>query len=101
MSTIQSLLHLKSGVSYIENNTLVITGELIKAPAFRHSNHIVVDEAEGYAANCVWINRTVLVASGYPQTRERIASAGYHTIALDVSEFRKLDGGLSCLSLRF
>ena len=96
-----SFLHLKSGVSYIENNNLVITGEFIRAPEFEHFNHIVVDETEGYAANCVWINDTVLVASGYPRTHAKIESAGYDTIALDVSEFKKLDGGLSCLSLRF
>ena len=98
---LKSFLHLKSGVSYIENNNLVITGEFINAPEFEHFNHIAVDEAEGYAANCVWINGTVLVASGYPRMRAKIESAGYDTIALDVSEFKKLDGGLSCLSLRF
>ncbi len=96
-----TFLHLKSGVSYIENNNLVVTGEFIKAPEFEHFNHITVDEAEGYAANCVWINGTVLVASGYPQMRAKIESEGYETIALNVSEFKKLDGGLSCLSLRF
>jgi len=94
-------LHLKSGVSCIENNNLVITGEFIKAPEFEHFNHIAVDSTEGYAANCVWINGTVLVASGYPRMRTEIESAGYDTLALDVSEFKKLDGGLSCLSLRF
>lgn len=98
---LKSFLHLKSGVSYIENNNLVITGEFINAPEFEHFNHIAVDEAEGYAANCVWINGTVLVASGYPRIRAKIESAGYDTIAVDVSEFEKLDGGLSCLSLRF
>ena len=101
MVPLMSFLHLKSGVSYIENNNLVITGEFIKAPEFEHFHHIAVDEAEGYAANCVWINGTVLVASGYPRMRAKIESAGYDTIALDVSEFKKLDGGLSCLSLRF
>jgi len=98
---LKSFLHLKSGVSYIENNNLVITGEFIKAPEFAHFNHIAVDETEGYAANCIWINGTVLVAAGYPRMRAKIESAGYDTIALDVSEFKKLDGGLSCLSLRF
>jgi dimethylargininase len=62
---------------------------------------IPVDEDEQYAANCLWLNGTVLVASGYPKTRQAIEAHGYKTIALDVSEYRKLDGGLSCLSLRF
>jgi dimethylargininase len=43
----------------------------------------------------------VLVAKGYPKTKKLIEQAGYKTIELGMSEFRKLDGGLSCLSLRF
>ncbi|RKY60220.1 MAG: N(G),N(G)-dimethylarginine dimethylaminohydrolase, partial [Candidatus Neomarinimicrobiota bacterium] len=53
------------------------------------------------AANCVWINDKVLIPKGYPITRQKITDAGYPVIEVDVSEFRKLDGGLSCLSLRF
>ena len=98
---LDTFLHLKSGISYIENDNLVITGEFLNSPEFKPFNQIVVEEEESYAANCVWMNGTVLVASGYPRMRAKIESAGYDTIALDVSEFRKLDGGLSCLSLRF
>jgi len=47
------------------------------------------------------VNSTVLVPAGFPRTLAEIKQAGYHTLTLDVSEFRKLDGGLSCLSLRF
>ena len=46
-------------------------------------------------------NDRVLVAKGFPKTKEKIEKLGYNTIEIDVSEFRKLDGGLSCLSLRF
>jgi len=94
-------LHLKSSVSYLENNNMVITGELCARPEFAAFDHIEIDASEAYAANCVWINNRVLVASGYPETRKKIAAQGYQVIELDVSEFRKLDGGLSCLSLRF
>ena len=94
-------LHLKSSVSYLENNRLVITGELCDKPAFTEFDRIEIDADEAYAANCVWINNRVLVASGYPKTSQLIADLGYQVIELDVSEFRKLDGGLSCLSLRF
>ena len=62
---------------------------------------LVVPEDEAYAANCIWVNGTVLVPAGYPTVLARIQEAGYRTITVDVSEFRKLDGGLSCLSLRF
>ena len=94
-------LHLKSSVSYLESNRMVITGELCAKPEFAEFDHIEIDADEAYAANCVWINNRVLVASGYPKTSKKIADFGYQVIELDVSEFRKLDGGLSCLSLRF
>ena len=95
------MLHLKSGLSYLEQNKLLISGEFIHHPAFENFQKIEVDPDEGYAANSLWVNSTVLVPEGFPKTREKIEQAGYRTKVLDVSEFRKLDGGLSCLSLRF
>ncbi len=98
---LEKFLHLKSGVAYLEDNNMVVTGEFTDNDAFRKYNLLKVDDKEGYAANCLWINDFVLVAKGFPTTKELIEYAGYKTIELDVSEFRKLDGGLSCLSLRF
>jgi dimethylargininase len=60
-----------------------------------------VPDDESYAANSLWINGKVLVPEGFPKVKSKIEKAGYKTIALDVSEFIKVDGGLSCLSLRF
>ncbi|MFZ0280755.1 MAG: arginine deiminase family protein [Bacteroidales bacterium] len=98
---LKQILHLKTGVSYIENNNFLVSGELIDHREFAGFNRIIVDRTEAYASNSVWINGRVLVPQGYPKTRHQIEEAGYETIILDVSEFRKLDGGLSCLSLRF
>jgi len=94
-------LHLKSGVAYLENNTMLVAGEFRARHEFRNYKLIPVDDDELYAANALWLNGTVLVAAGYPKTERAIRAAGYETVVLDVSEFRKLDGGLSCLSLRF
>ncbi len=101
MVPLKDMLHLKSGLSYLEQNNLLISGEFVNHPAFAEFNKIEVDPDEAYAANSLWINSTVLVPAGYPLTRAKIEQAGYPTLSLDVSEFRKLDGGLSCLSLRF
>jgi dimethylargininase len=60
-----------------------------------------VPRDERYAANALRVNERVIIAEGYPRTREAIESLGYDTIALEMSEYRKLDGGLSCLSLRW
>ena len=98
---LSNMIHLKSGVAYLENNNLVVTGEFINKPEFKKFNLIKIDDDESYAANCVWINDYVLVAKGYPKAKKSIEQAGYKTIELSMSEFRKLDGGISCLSLRF
>lgn len=97
----EKFLHLKTGLSYLENNHLLISGEFIGRPGFDSFRQIRVDEAEGYAANSIWVNDNVLVPAGFPRTQEAIAACGYRTLEVKVSEFRKLDGGLSCLSLRF
>ncbi len=101
MVPLKEMLHLKSGLSYLEQNHLLITGEFINHPAYTDFQKIEVDPDESYAANSLWVNSTVLVPAGFPRTIEKIEQAGYRTKVLDVSEFRKLDGGLSCLSLRF
>ncbi len=97
----KEMLHLKTGLSYLENNNLLITGEFLGKSEFEKFNQIIVDGQEAYAANSVWINGYVLVPAGYPQTSQKIADLGYQIIELEMSEFQKLDGGLSCLSLRF
>jgi dimethylargininase len=98
---VKKALHLKSGVSYLENNNMLVCGEFINKKDFERYNRIIVDEDESYAANSLWVNGKVMVPEGFPKTRQKIEKAGYETISLNVSEFRKLDGGLSCLSLRF
>jgi dimethylargininase len=95
------VLHLKTGVSYLESDNLLACGEFLSKPEFQQYNLLQVDPEETYAANSVWVNETVLVPEGFPKTSSLIASAGYKVREVDVSEFQKLDGGLSCLSLRF
>jgi dimethylargininase len=68
---------------------------------FRGYDLIVVNRQEQYAANCVRVNEQVLLAAGYPELKKSLSKLGYQTIALEMSEFQKMDGGLSCLSLRF
>lgn len=97
----KDVLHLKTGVAYLENNNLLAVEAFITKPEFSQFDILKVDDDEAYAANSIWVNGIIIVPDGYPKTLEAIKSAGYKTIVVDVSEFRKLDGGLSCLSLRF
>ena len=98
---LERVLHLKTGVNYIENNTLLVCGEFIDKKVFSDYKKIIIPESESYAANCIWVNSKVLVPAGYPITAKLIEQAGYEVVLVDTSEFRKIDGGLSCLSLRF
>jgi dimethylargininase len=98
---LKEVLHLKTGLAYLENNTLLISGEFVDSPVFSSFNKIIIDEKEGYSANCIWVNDHVIVPEGYEKTKKAIEDAGYKVEVVDTSEFRKLDGGLSCLSLRF
>jgi len=98
---LEHVLHLKTGVNYIENNNMLVSGEFITKPDFAKYNKIVIPENEAYAANCIWVNGTVIVPTGYPTVEKKVREAGYKVLLVDTSEYRKIDGGLSCLSLRF
>ena len=97
----RTLLHLKSGISYLGDERLVIGRDAPRSAQLAAYELIEVDAAESYAANCVRVNDSVLVAAGYPRLAVRLDALGYAVRCLEVSEFRKMDGGLSCLSLRF
>ena len=96
-----SILHLKSGIAYLDNKDLVVMEELAHREEFAGYNLIRVSAEESYACNCVLVNERVLLPSGFPGLAATLTRLDYNPLLLDMSEFRKMDGGLSCLSLRF
>jgi dimethylargininase len=98
---IPGILHLKSGISYLGDGNLVLAQPFLEMEVFRGYNVIQVDPDETYAANCVRVNDAVLMAAGYRKLQKAVESLGYRVITLEMSEYQKMDGGLSCLSLRF
>ena len=98
---LSDILHLKSGIAFLGDNRLAIIEALADRREFCGYDLVRVRQSEVYAANCVRINDWVLVAAGFPAFAAQLQALGYQTIALDMSEFQKMDGGLSCLSLRF
>ena len=98
---LELVLHLKTGVNYLENNKMLVSGEFVDKPEFAQYERIIIPDEEAYAANCIWMNGTVVVPEGYDAVLEAVKGAGYPVLTVDTSEFRKIDGGLSCLSLRF
>ena len=98
---VEAGLHLKSSVNYIGENTLLITEKFASRDEFKRYDTIIVNKTEEYAANTLLINDTLITPKGFPNTIKKLEATGFDIIELDVSEVRKMDGGLTCMSLRF
>lgn len=96
-----NLLHLKTGISYIGDNTIIAVDIFRKIPHFKRFNIIYTNENEQYGANSIRVNEYVLIPKGCKILSASLKSLRYKFLELDLSEFRKIDGGISCLSLRF
>ncbi|WP_285766132.1 arginine deiminase family protein [Peribacillus sp. SI8-4] len=98
---LKEFFHLKTGIAYLGDDLIVAAGEFIEHPDFAQYKKIIVSTEDEYSANCILVNDYVIIPIGYDQTQSKLNEAGYKTIELEMSEFQKQDGGLSCLSLRF
>jgi dimethylargininase len=95
------ILHLKSGIAWLGDGRVIAIDALAGHPALRNYELIQVHPEDAYAANCVRVNGRLLLAAGFPRVHDALTRLGYDLMVLDMSEFQKMDGGLSCLSLRF
>jgi dimethylargininase len=95
------MLHLKSALAYLGEGHMLLAEPLQHIGVFGDYQVLEVAAGELYAANCIRVNDFILMAAGYPHLRQKVENLGYALIALEMSEFQKMDGGLSCLSLRF
>lgn len=98
---LSNILHLKSGIACLGARRLVTIEELKDRKEFSGYDLLPVNAEEAYAANCLLMNDQLIIAAGFPAFERRLKDLGYQTTVLDMSEFQKMDGGLSCLSLRF
>jgi dimethylargininase len=98
---IEGLLHLKSGIAWLGGRTLLVIDALASHSAFRGWDLVRVPPGEDYASNCILVNDRVFFAEGFPLLERALRDRGYRLRVLSMSEFQKMDGGLSCLSLRF
>lgn len=99
--TPDGVLHFKTACSTLGDGVILATEVMAKSGFFEGRKVVVVPEGEDYAANVIRVNDVVLVPEGYPKTLAAIEAAGFKTVVLPTHEARKVDGGLSCLSLRF
>ena len=95
------VLHLKSGCALVDEETVLAVPALAASGLFRDLEVIVTAPGEDAAANALRVNAKLLVDGDFPRTAERLAGRGLDVVALDVAEIRKIDAGLSCMSLRW
>ncbi len=94
-------LHLKSAVTQIGDDMIIIAENLASDPAFNRYKKIIISKDEEYGANALLINGTVIMSAGQPNAVKACEEAGCKVIVINMSEYRKMDGALTCLSLRF
>jgi dimethylargininase len=98
---VPGILHLKSGISYLGERHIVVIDALAQDAAFADYEIVHIDREEEYAANFLRINDHLIISAGFPRFAATMRDFSLPVVALDMSEFRKMDGALSCLSLRF
>jgi dimethylargininase len=94
-------LHLKSSLNSAGRETLILTESFSSLKLLDGYDKIIPAENEAYAANTLFLNHHLIMPAGFPKLKQRLESLPYPVIELDVSEVRKMDGGLTCLSIRF
>ncbi len=95
------LPHLKTEMSALDGETLIISARFADREEFAGFKKLIVPEGEEYCSNCLYLGQKLLVPQGFQKTAEMLDKNGYKPDFIDMSEFRKMDGGLTCLSLRW
>jgi dimethylargininase len=97
----QDCLHLKSAVTALSDDTVLINPDWVDAAYFKEYQQIRVDEHEPHAANVVRIDTSILMPLSFPKTQAIVEAAGYAVTAVDVSELQKAEGAVTCCSVLF
>jgi len=100
---VRGFLHMKSAVTQIAHDTLLINPAWIDASIFGNMSIVAVDPRESYGANALWIGEGVIYPSNFPYTRQRIEEAlekrSMRLVDVGVSELQKAEGAVTCCSL--
>jgi len=101
LQTPPDILHFKTACGLLDEETILLTGELDRADFFTAYRCLLVPEGEEAAANAITVNGRVFISDGFPKTAELLDSSGYSVVTIATAEAAKVNGGLSCMSLRF
>jgi dimethylargininase len=96
-----SIIHLKSHVTALDNDTLVVTSRYAHHPLLQKYRRLVLPENEEYAANTLTIDNITLMSLAHPESARILQNAGFEVIKLDMTEFEKCEGAITCLSILF
>jgi len=99
--TPEGVLHFKTDCSLMDAETILSTRRLDASGCFEGYRVLHVADGEEAAANAIRFNNLVMMAAGFPRTAELLDREGYKVVEIDNTDCAKLDGGMSCLSLRF
>jgi dimethylargininase len=94
-------LHLKSAVTQIADDALLINSDWVDPALFAQYKVLEIDGSEPYAANALLVDEKVIYPLSYPKTSARIQRSGIRVINIDVSEFIKAEGAVTCCSILF
>ena len=92
-------LHLKTACTYAGRGTLLANRAWVDASEFK--GVAILHAAEPWGASVLEVNGTLVVPASYPKTKALLERAGFKTLAIDLSELQKAEGGPTCLSLIF
>lgn len=95
------VLHFKTDCSLLDGDSILSTKRLDDSGCFEGYRVLHTAEGEEAAANSIRFNQFVICPDGFPKTAEMLDKAGFEVVQIDNAECAKLDGGMSCLSLRF
>ena len=101
LQTPSDVLHFKTDCSLIDDNCILSTERLASSGCFDGYQILIVPEGEEAAANMIRYNDYVIMPSGFPKSEAMLKANGFDVLTVDNSECAKIDGGMSCLSLRF
>lgn len=96
---VKDILHLKTGIAYLGDASFIATDSMRRNVQAKRI--IKLEPNEEYSANCLRVNGKLLIPKGFAKSKEQLGNLGYSIIEVEMSEFRKMDGGLTCLSLLF
>jgi dimethylargininase len=101
VKTPPGVLHFKTDCALLDDHVVLATSRLASSGCFDDYGVILTAEGEEAAANCIRFNDLVIMPAGFAATEARIKAAGFDLRTVNNSECAKIDGGMSCLSLRF